>query len=54
MCFSVLLFIPTEGGSPTVKEEGESLNQLEIFQLILQKQCDALIGLGVDPSIKVP
>ena len=42
-----------EGESPSIKGEGGSLSQLEIFQLILQKQCDAMVSLGVDPSIKV-
>ena len=42
-----------QGDSPSIKGEGGSLSQLEIFQLILQKQCDAMVGLGVDPSIKV-
>ena len=42
-----------EGESPSMKGEGASLSQLEIFQLILQKQCDAMVSLGVDPSIKV-
>ena len=40
-------------GSASVKEDGASLSQLEIFQLILQKQCDAMVAMGVDPSIKV-
>ena len=40
-----------EGGSG--KEKGASVSQLEVFQLILQKQCDAMVALGVDPSIKV-
>ena len=42
-----------EDKSSSVKEEGTGLSQLEIFQLILQKQCEAIINLGVDPSIKV-
>lgn len=42
-----------EGESPSIKGEGGSLSQLEIFQLILQKQCDAMVSLGVDPSIRV-
>ena len=39
-----------EDGSPL---ERESVSQLEIFQLILQKQCDAMVALGVNPSIRV-
>ena len=39
-----------EDGSPLEKE---SVSQLEIFQLILQRQCDAMVNLGVNPSIRV-
>ena len=42
-----------EGESPSTKLVEASLSQLEIFQLILQKQCDAMVSLGVNPSIKV-
>ena len=30
-----------------------SLSPLEKFQVVLQKQSDALISLGVDPTVKV-
>ena len=43
----------SEDGLDSVKQEETHLSQLEIFQLILQKQCDAMVMLGVDPSIKV-
>lgn len=42
-----------EDGLDSVKQEETHLSQLEIFQLILQKQCDAMVALGVEPSIKV-
>ena len=35
------------------KQTGEDISLLEKMQVILQKQCDALISLGYEKSVKV-
>ena len=35
------------------KQTGKDISLLEKMQIILQKQCDALISLGYEKSVKV-
>ena len=44
-CFSV--------GLAPESDNDAGLSPLEKFQVVLQKQSDALIGLGFDPTVKV-
>ena len=44
-CFSV--------GLAAESDDDAGLSPLEKFQVVLQKQSDALISLGFDPTVKV-